>query len=121
MRWILLVLLFFVAKSAFGIQKVVVNDGDVVKIKLSSRELTRLAIEGGDCWAMSDWLFKHLRSVGIKVRIIEYATRYAKNHRSVQMLKGTWVDLPYRKYGINTMFRPTTSKPNMRVLASSYF
>ncbi len=38
-------------------------------------------IGSGDCWAMSDYLYTHMKAAGMKVRIIQYATAYASNHR----------------------------------------
>ncbi len=64
----------------------------------------------GDCWAMSDYLYKKMRAAGIHSRIIQYSTRYASNHRSVQYLEnGSWVDAPYRTYFSTDMFNNTQS------------
>lgn len=72
---------------------------------------------GGDCWAMSEYLFNELTKAGIKARIIQYATAYAPNHRTVQYFKdGRWIDLPYRSYPINMLFWNTYSKPCMCVI-----
>ena len=43
-------------------------------------------IGAGDCWAMSDYLYKHMAAAGMKARIIQYATSYSSRHRSVQYL-----------------------------------
>ena len=64
----------------------------------------------GDCWAMSDYLYKKMRAAGIHARIIEYATSYSSNHRSVQYLKNnTWVNAPYRTYFSTNLFNNTQS------------
>lgn len=44
---IIFALLFLINTPAYGEQKFNVSSGDVVKIKLSSRELTRIAVENG--------------------------------------------------------------------------
>jgi hypothetical protein len=67
-------------------------------------------IGSGDCWAMSDYLYKHMAAAGMKARIIQYATAYSSRHRSVQYLSnGAWVNAPYRTYGLNSMFNNTKS------------
>jgi len=68
------------------------------------------AIGAGDCWAMSDYLYIKMTAAGIKTRIIEYATAYSANHRSVQYSEnGEWINVPYKKYGVNMMFWNTQS------------
>ncbi|MBF0315140.1 MAG: type-F conjugative transfer system secretin TraK [Oligoflexia bacterium] len=47
MKVLLIIVLMVMCSSVFAVQKLIVNDGDVLKVKLSSRELTRLAVEGG--------------------------------------------------------------------------
>ncbi len=72
----------------------------------------------GDCWAMSDYLFIKFKAAGISARIVQYATEYASNHRSVQLYKsGTWVDVPYRTYGFNSMFNNTSGSRYGTVIA----
>jgi hypothetical protein len=72
----------------------------------------------GDCWAMSDYLFKKFKAAGIKSRIVQYATAYASNHRSVQLYQnGSWVDVPYRTYGFNLMFNNTSGSKSGSVIA----
>ena len=67
-------------------------------------------IGGGDCWAMSDYLYTHLTSKGVKSRIIQYATSYSSNHRSVQYYSNNrWVNVPYRQYFSTNMFNNTQS------------
>ena len=67
-------------------------------------------IGAGDCWAMSDYLYKHMAAAGMKSRIIQYATAYSSRHRSVQYFSnGAWVNAPYRAYGLNMLFNNTKS------------
>ncbi len=76
-------------------------------------------IGSGDCWAMSDYLYSKLAAAGYHARIVQYSTAYSANHRSVQLYQnGAWVDVPYSSYGYSTMFKATSSKPGMTVLAS---
>ncbi|MEN6551435.1 MAG: peptidoglycan-binding domain-containing protein [Methanobacterium sp.] len=78
-----------------------------------------VAIGSGDCWAMSDYLYGKLSAAGIHSRIVQYSTAYSARHRSVQLYQnGAWVDVPYSSYGYSTMFKATSSKPGMTVLAS---
>ena len=72
----------------------------------------------GDCWAMSDYLFKKMTAAHMHARIITYATAYSANHRSVQYEQnGTWVNAPYKAYGLNKMFDNTQSTG--RIIACS--
>ncbi len=72
----------------------------------------------GDCWAMSDYLFKKMTAAHMHARIITYATAYSANHRSVQYQQnGTWVNAPYKAYGLNKMFDNTQSTG--RIIACS--
>lgn len=67
-------------------------------------------IGSGDCWAMSDYLYTHLTKKGVKSRIIQYATAYSSNHRSVQYYNNNrWVGVPYRQYFSTNMFNDTQS------------
>jgi len=78
-----------------------------------------VAIGSGDCWAMSEYLYGKLSAAGIHSRIVQYSTAYSARHRSVQLYQnGAWVDVPYSSYGYSTMFKATSSKPGMTVLAS---
>lgn len=64
----------------------------------------------GDCWAMSDYLYKRMAKAGMKARIIQYPTSYSSRHRSVQYYKnGKWYNVPYRKYFSTNMFNDTQS------------
>ena len=60
----------------------------------------------GDCWAFSDLIFTEMKKYGITCKIVQYATSYANNHRSVMYKneKNKWVDFPYREYGWNTKY-----------------
>jgi hypothetical protein len=54
----------------------------------------------GDCWAFSADLNSKFQAAGYQSRIIQYATSYASNHRSVQLYQnGAWKTVPYRAYG----------------------
>lgn len=78
-----------------------------------------VAVGSGDCWAMSDYLYSKLQTAGIKSRIVQYSTAYSSRHRSVQLYQnGAWVDVPYSSYGYSTMFKATSSKPGLTVIAS---
>ena len=67
-------------------------------------------IGAGDCWAMSDYLYTKMTAAGINARIIQYPTAYSSRHRSVQYQEnGSWVNAPYRDYGVNMMFWNTQS------------
>lgn len=73
----------------------------------------------GDCWAMSEYLYSRLQAAGIDSRIVQYSTAYSSRHRSVQLYQnGAWVDAPYSSYGYSTMFKATSSKPGLKVIAS---
>jgi hypothetical protein len=74
----------------------------------------------GDCWAMSDYLFKQLSAAGIKARVVQYPTSYSSNHRSVQLYQnGVWIDVPYREYGFNMLFNNTSGSKSGTVIASN--
>jgi ribosomal protein S8E len=80
---------------------------------------TMVKIGSGDCWAMSDYLFKQLKSANVKARILQYATAYTSNHRSVQYrVNGAWIDVPYRTYGFHVNFRNTYATKYGTVIAS---
>ena len=56
----------------------------------------------GSCFAWSGALYTELKAKGYTVRVIQYATAYASNHRSVQVnVNGTWEDFPYRQTSIH--------------------
>ena len=60
----------------------------------------------GDCWAFSELIFNQLKKYGVTCKIVQYATQYASNHRSVQYMNSNnkWADFPYREYGWNTHY-----------------
>lgn len=60
----------------------------------------------GDCWAFSDLIFTELKTYGVACKIVQYATTYSNNHRSVMYkdANGKWKDFPYREYGWNTKY-----------------
>ena len=65
----------------------------------------------GDCWAMSDFIYKKCIAAGIPAKIVEYPTSMSQRHRSVLVNIGNgWEDFPYRKkaFGINSNFYNTS-------------
>jgi methionine-rich copper-binding protein CopC len=83
------------------------------RFSYSSAAHTGAAMErigGGDCWAMSDYLYTHMTAAGMTARIIQYATSMSSQHRSVQYRQNnTWVNAPYRQYFSTNMFNNTQS------------
>jgi hypothetical protein len=83
------------------------------KFRYSGAAHTGAAMESigsGDCWAMSDYLYTHMTKAGMTARIIQYATAYSSNHRSVQYRQNnSWVNAPYRTYFSTNMFNNTQS------------
>lgn len=72
----------------------------------------------GDCWAMSNYLYKKFKKSGKKVRIIQYRTKFSSRHRSIQLYyKNKWRDYSYK--GINKIYKATSSKPGVKVIKSS--
>jgi len=63
----------------------------------------------GDCWGMSDFLLVELKNRDVCSEILQYATSYASNHRSVKYkdANGNYQRFPYRKFNINMLFRDT--------------
>jgi hypothetical protein len=95
----------------------ILEEGSKFKyVKGVNSSASRLPNEGGDCWVMSDWLYKNIKKTGVECRIIQYETSLANNHRSVQIkINGEWMDLPYGKYGFDSRFAAAHSKPGMFV------
>jgi hypothetical protein len=63
------------------------------------------SVGAGDCWAMSQYLNGQFQAAGYQSRVIQYATSYSSQHRSVQVYRnGGWQTVPYRAYGYNSMF-----------------
>lgn len=59
----------------------------------------------GECWALSDYVYKRLTEEGISAHIYEYATSSASNHRQVKYNDGkNWVMFPYGDSGIDHFF-----------------
>ncbi|MCK9151702.1 hypothetical protein [Methanobacterium alcaliphilum] len=72
----------------------------------------------GDCWAMSNHLYKKFTKSGKKVRIIQYRTKMSSRHRSIQLYSnGKWKDYSYK--GLNRIYKATKSKPGKKVIKSS--
>ena len=65
----------------------------------------------GDCHGMSDFIACELESRGVSAQIKQYVTSEAGNHRSVlyKDATGSWQRFPYRKYGVNVLFRDTNA------------
>ncbi len=85
-------------------------------VKGVNSSASRLPNESGDCWAMSDWLYKNIKKTDVECRIIQYETSLSAQHRSVQIKsEGEWVDLPYMRYGFDSRFAAASSKPGMFV------
>ena len=71
----------------------------------------------GSCWAWSDALYTELTKKGYTCRIVQYATAYASNHRSVQIKNGSdWEDYPYRQTDIPKMAYSTDNSKNGKVI-----
>jgi hypothetical protein len=71
----------------------------------------------GDCWAMSNHLYRKYKKQGKKVRIIQYKTSMSSRHRSVQEYRnGGWFDLNYRSLGLNMIYWATKRKPGLTVI-----
>lgn len=66
----------------------------------------------GDCWAGAYFIACQLQKRGVTARIINYATAYSDNHRSVQYKNkdGKWVNFPYKKFKIHSWFHAYSSK-----------
>lgn len=86
--------------------------GKKYKYKLgSSSSYSAMKKSGsGDCWAFSDLIFTELKKYGVSCKIVQYATQYADNHRSVLYKdeKNKWQDFPYREYNWNKMLNNTS-------------
>jgi hypothetical protein len=87
------------------------------KYRYSHSASTAAAMErigAGDCWAMSDYLYKKMTAAHMHARIIQYKTAYSSRHESVQYKQnGVWVNAPYRSYGLSSMFNNTQSNGNV--------
>ncbi|MGZ7095786.1 MAG: hypothetical protein ACXVHU_04890 [Methanobacterium sp.] len=99
----------------------ILNEGSKFKyVKGANSKASLLPTEGGDCWAMSEWLYENIEKTGVQCRIIQYETPLANNHRSVQIKSnGEWVDLPYIRYGFDGKFAAAEFKPGIFVYKES--
>ena len=92
------------------------EDSKFKYIKGANSSASRLPEEGGDCWAMSEWLYKNIKKADVECRILQYETSLSKRHRSVQIKsEGEWIDLPYMRYGFDSRFAASGSKSGMFV------
>jgi N-acetylmuramoyl-L-alanine amidase len=74
----------------------------------------------GDCWANSAALYSSLTASGTKARIVQYASSYSSNHRSVQVWNGnSWVDYNYKANGYSNRYYATSGSSSGTVIASS--
>lgn len=70
-----------------------------------------------DCWGLSDRLYKDMSKSGYKVRVIQFSTPYASNHRQVQyQSNGKWTNFPYDKYKFDKLFRENHVPSHFKVL-----
>ena len=59
----------------------------------------------GDCWALSDYIYKRLKESGVQARVHQYATSSSDNHRQVEYYDGkNWIMFPYSNSGIDHTF-----------------
>jgi len=74
----------------------------------------------GDCWDNSAALYGQLTSSGQRARIVQYASSWASNHRSVQTWNGnSWVDYDYKGNGYAMRYYATSGSSSGKVIASS--
>ena len=74
----------------------------------------------GDCWDNSEALYGQLTSSGQRARIVQYASSWAYNHRSVQTWNGkTWVDYDYKGNGYAQRYYATGGSSSGQVIKSS--
>ena len=71
--------------------------------RVGSESYTSMKQRGcGSCFAWSGALYTELTAKGYTVRVIQYGTSMADNHRSVQVQNnGVWEDYPYRQTTIH--------------------
>jgi peptidoglycan hydrolase-like protein with peptidoglycan-binding domain len=107
------------AKTSISLSEILASGAKYGYSHSASTAAGMIACGSGDCWAMSDYLYSKLQAAGIESRIVQYSTAYSARHRSVQLYQnGAWVDVPYSSYGYSTMFKATSSKPGLTVIAS---
>jgi N-acetylmuramoyl-L-alanine amidase len=74
----------------------------------------------GDCWDNSAALYGQLTSSGQRARIVQYASSWASNHRSVQTWNGnSWVDYDYKGNGYAQRYYATSGSSSGTVISSS--
>lgn len=74
----------------------------------------------GDCWDNSAALYGQLTSSGQRARIVQYASSWASNHRSVQTWNGNnWVDYDYKGNGYAMRYYATSGSSSGSVIASN--
>ncbi|MDO5836956.1 MAG: peptidoglycan-binding domain-containing protein [Methanobacterium sp.] len=74
----------------------------------------------GDCWDNSAALYGQLTSSGQRARIVQYASSWASNHRSVQTWNGnSWVDYDYKGNGYAMRYYATSGSSSGSVIASN--
>ena len=71
----------------------------------------------GECWALSDYIYKRLKESGIKAKVHQYGTSSAGNHRQVSYYDGSnWVMFPYSKSGIDHFFYTNEIPSNTEIV-----
>lgn len=74
----------------------------------------------GDCWDNSNALYGQLTSSGQRARIVQYASSWAYNHRSVQVWSGSgWVDYDYKGNGYAQRYYATSGSSSGTVIAGN--
>lgn len=62
----------------------------------------------GDCWGMSDFIQVEMAKLGVTVKVVQYDSGYAEQHRSVLINRnGAWEDFPYKQYNCKWEFNAT--------------
>lgn len=107
--------------SAIGSDAIEVGNTLASKYKFnhsSSSYCGMRASGGGDCFAWSAALWQELKNIGYTVRIVQYPTSYASNHRSVQYKDNTgqWIDYPYSSTNIPWGPQATSGSKNGTVV-----
>jgi N-acetylmuramoyl-L-alanine amidase len=71
----------------------------------------------GDCWTNSAYLYNSLTASGQQARVVQYATSYSANHRSVQVYSnGAWVDYDYAGNGYSWGYYATSGSSSGTVV-----
>lgn len=75
--------------------------------------------KSGECWALSDYIYKRLKGAGIQAKIHQYGTSSAGNHRQVSYYNGSsWVMFPYDQSGIDHYFYTNEIPSDTEIIAS---